>query len=91
MAHFTLDEAREVLDALHSMARDGLRAPLSRADARAILAAGVEIKSAERGLIDFPTVIDGVDAYWCWQAGEDEIAWWHPQDTGFAGRQRIVE
>ena len=44
----------------------------------------------ERGLLDFPTTIDGQEAYWCWQAGEAEIEWWHPRDTGFAGRRRIA-
>ena len=91
MTHFTLAEAREILEALHSMAPDELRAPLSRGDAAAVLAAGVEIKSVEQGLIDFPTVIDGEDAYWCWQSGETGIDWWHPQSTGFAGRQPIAE
>ncbi len=90
LTDYTLDEAREVLSALLSVAPDGLRAPLSRADAATVFAAGVEIKSGELGLIDFPTVINGVEAYWCWQSGEDSLGWWHPRDAGFAGRQRIT-
>lgn len=91
MSEFTLEEAREVLAVLRTLAPDGLRAPLSRADAGTVLAAGVEIKSIEQGLIDFPAVVDGQDAYWCWQAGEDHLGWWHPRDTGFAGRRPILE
>lgn len=91
MTEYTLDEAREVLAALLSVAPDGLRAPLSRADAQAVFAAGAEIKSGELGLIDFPTVIDGIECYWCWQSGEDSLDWWHPRDTGFAGRRRITD
>lgn len=91
MAEFTLEEARAVLRALRTMAPDGLRAPLSQADLRTVLEAGVEVKGLQEGLIDFPTVIDGRDAYWCWQAGEEEIAWWHHRDAGFAGRRPVEE
>jgi hypothetical protein len=55
-----------------------------------INAAGAELKSFDAGLLDFPTHIEGVPAYWCWRAGEDDIEWWHPRDTGFAGRRRIT-
>ena len=87
--NFTLAEARQVLAALRAMAPDGLTAPLSRADLGALLAAGIEVKSIEQGLIDFPTVIGDEPAYWCWQAGEQEIEWWHLRDAGFAGRRRV--
>ncbi|MDA0270239.1 MAG: DUF2203 domain-containing protein [Chloroflexi bacterium] len=58
---------------------------------REILSSGAEIKGIDDGLIDFPTTIEGVPAYWCWRAGEAEIAWWHPRSTGFSGRRQIVE
>ena len=63
----------------------------ARTHATAIREAGAELKSIDNGLIDFPTHIEGVEAYWCWRAGEDDIAWWHPRDTGFAGRRAITE
>jgi hypothetical protein len=56
-----------------------------------IAAAGAEVKGIDDGLIDFPTTIEGVPAYWCWRAGEADIHWWHPRATGFAGRRRIEE
>ena len=89
-AEFTLHDARASLAALRDLAPDGLRLPLSRGDVRAMLGAGIEIKNDETGLIDFPTTIDGVAAYWCWQVGEPEIEWWHPRATGFAGRRPIA-
>ena len=61
----------------------------ARTHAHAIQAAGAELKSIQGGLLDFPTEIEGVPAYWCWRSGEDDIAWWHPRATGFAGRRRI--
>jgi hypothetical protein len=50
---------------------------------------GVEIKDLDQGLIDFRSVRDGRIVYLCWRLGEDEIAYWHDLDAGFAGRQPI--
>ena len=86
---FSLEEAREVLAGIRSVAPDELRAPFSDGDCITLLGAGAEIKDREHGLVDFPALIDGVPAYWCWLAGEAEIAWWHPRDGGFAGRTPI--
>ena len=52
---------------------------------------GAELKDPARGLIDFLTRVNGRDAYLCWQWGEDEIAWWHDLQSGFAGRQSLME
>ena len=87
---FTLDDARAALAALRAVAPDDLRLPLSPADLAAILAGGIEVKSVEEGLLDFPTSVEDAPAYWCWRVGESEIEWWHPRDTGFAGRRPIA-
>lgn len=50
---------------------------------------GVECKSLEQGLIDFPGERDGEPVYWCWMRGEASVAHWHHRDAGFAGRQAI--
>jgi hypothetical protein len=52
---------------------------------------GVELKDSVVGLVDFLTQIDGRDAYLCWKRGEGEIAYWHALDTGFGGRQSLLE
>ena len=88
---FTLDDARAALAALRSVAPDDLRLPLSRDDLAAIFAGGIEVKSVEDGLLDFPAYVEDVPAYWCWRVGEHEIQWWHPRDAGFAGRQPIAD
>lgn len=44
----------------------------------------------EHGLVDFPTTLDGRWIYLCWQAGEDEIRFWHEIDGGFAGRRPLT-
>lgn len=51
---------------------------------------GVELKDYANGLVDFPTLIDGREAYLCWKRGEEEIAYWHELDAGFQGRQSLL-
>ena len=51
--------------------------------------AGVQVKSLEEGLIDFPSLRDGEDVLLCWQVGEPEVAFWHGIDEGFAGRKPL--
>jgi hypothetical protein len=51
--------------------------------------AGIVIRDIDRGLIDFPALIDGREIYLCWELGEDEVAWWHELDSGYGGRQPL--
>jgi hypothetical protein len=50
---------------------------------------GVQVKDSDRGLLDFPTVVDGSPALLCWQVGEERIEFWHTIEDGFAGRRPI--
>jgi len=50
---------------------------------------GIAVRDPANGLIDFPTIRDGQLAFLCWKLGEDQIGWWHPTETGFAGRQPL--
>lgn len=50
---------------------------------------GVECKSIESGLFDFPCERDGRIVYLCWLHGERAVEHWHEVDAGFAGRQQI--
>jgi hypothetical protein len=51
----------------------------------------VVLRDLERGLVDFPALRDGREIYLCWEEGEDEIAFWHEPDTGFAGRKPLTD
>jgi hypothetical protein len=51
----------------------------------------VVLRDLERGLVDFPAIRDGREIYLCWEEGEDEIAFWHEPDTGFAGRKPLAD
>lgn len=50
---------------------------------------GCQLKDADTGLIDFPTLYRGKEVYLCWKLGEPSIEFWHPVEDGFRGRQRI--
>jgi Uncharacterized conserved protein (DUF2203) len=61
---------------------------LSRAVAE-LEAVEVVLRDAERGLVDFPAVRDGQEIYLCWLVDEEEIRFWHPIESGFAGRRPL--
>ncbi len=50
---------------------------------------GVLVKDLERGLCDFPYLLDGRVVYLCWKLGEPEIRWWHETHTGYSDRQPL--
>jgi hypothetical protein len=51
---------------------------------------GVLVKDADRGLVDFPALrADGEEVLLCWEVGEDEVAYWHGLEEGFAGRKPL--
>ncbi len=52
---------------------------------------GVEFKDPVKGLVDFPTVIDGKDAFLCWRLGEPEVGFWHPLDGGYLSRRSLTD
>lgn len=52
---------------------------------------GLQIKDRDKGLVDFPTVIDGKDAFLCWSLGEPEVAYWHSLEGGYLGRRSLTD
>jgi len=50
---------------------------------------GVLVKDLDRGLVDFPALRGDEEVLLCWQVGEDEVAYWHGLDEGFAGRKPL--
>ena len=50
---------------------------------------GVQVKDLDRGLVDFPCLHRGRVVLLCWELGEDEVAFWHGADEGFAGRKPL--
>jgi len=50
---------------------------------------GVLVKDLDRGLVDFPCVHRGRELLLCWELGEDDVAFWHGADEGYAGRRPL--
>ncbi|MFN2581192.1 MAG: DUF2203 domain-containing protein [Candidatus Dormibacteria bacterium] len=50
---------------------------------------GVVLRDPATGLCDFPATRGGEPVYLCWRLGEDRVGYWHPRDTGAAGRQPL--
>jgi hypothetical protein len=75
--------------ALESRARRDEAASRLRDRIEAVLETGCLVKDLEIGLVDFPTLLRGVEVYLCWKLGESGIAFWHGVDEGFRGRKPI--
>lgn len=52
-------------------------------------AQGIVIRDIDRGLVDFPALIDGREAYLCWELGEESVDYWHGPEEGFTGRRPL--
>lgn len=51
---------------------------------------GCWLKDLSEGLVDFYGLRQGELIFLCWKLGEEErIRFWHPLDTGYAGRQPL--
>jgi hypothetical protein len=51
--------------------------------------AGIVLKDIDRGLVDFPALLDGREVFLCWELGEDEVGHWHDLEAGYRGRQPL--
>jgi hypothetical protein len=60
-----------------------------RGEVESLAERDILLRDPEMGLLDFPTRIDGRDAFLCWRLGEDRVRFWHGPETGFTGRRPI--
>ena len=51
--------------------------------------AGIVVRDVDRGLIDFPSLLEGREVYLCWELGEDSVDYWHEIEGGYGGRQPL--
>lgn len=51
---------------------------------------GAQLKDIQLGLVDFPAEVEGQPALLCWQFGETEVAFWHRETEGLAGRRPLA-
>jgi hypothetical protein len=50
---------------------------------------GVVVRDIDRGLVDFPAILEGREAYLCWELGEHGIGYWHDLESGYGGRRPL--
>ncbi len=81
--HLAADVAR-FRDAMqfHATKLDALMAELA--------SLGALLKGIDEGLVDFPAEREGRVVLLCWRLGEDTIAWWHEENSGFPSRQPLL-
>jgi hypothetical protein len=51
---------------------------------------GIVLRDIDRGLVDFPALMEGREVYLCWELGEDEVAYWHELEGGYGGREPLA-
>jgi hypothetical protein len=49
----------------------------------------IQLKDLDRGLLDFPSLLNGREVFLCWERDEDSIGYWHDLDAGYAGREPL--
>jgi hypothetical protein len=50
---------------------------------------GILLRDPETGLVDFPAERDGDRVFLCWRLGEDDVAYFHGERSGFSGRRPL--
>lgn len=50
---------------------------------------GIVLRDIDRGLVDFPSILDGREVFLCWELGEDEVGYWHELSSGYLGREPL--
>ena len=51
----------------------------------------IVVRDLDRGLVDFPAVINGREVYLCWLLDEPAVTHWHAIESGFAGRKPLAD
>jgi hypothetical protein len=51
--------------------------------------AGIVLRDIDRGLVDFPALLEGREVYLCWELGEEEVGYWHDLEGGYGGREPL--
>ena len=57
--------------------------------AKEITEQGILVRDLASGLVDFLAVREGREIFLCWLRGEDDIAFWHGTNEGYASRKPL--
>jgi hypothetical protein len=76
-------DVRQAREAYEMLVRQG------RTILESIRGLGLEVRSIEYGLVDFPATLGGEEVWLCWRLGEARVAFYHGQGEGFAKRRPL--
>jgi len=51
----------------------------------------IQVKDLDRGLIDFPAIVDDREVFLCWELEEEDIDFWHDLVAGYGGREPLSD
>jgi hypothetical protein len=92
----TDEEAHEVLSeasAGNGGGEEGRQVGVAFLEVRRLLEtleeSGIVLRDIDRGLVDFPALMDDREVLLCWELGEDEVSFWHDLSSGYRGRQPL--
>lgn len=89
VAHETLSEAAPS----NGGGEEGKQVGIAFLEVRRLLEvieqSGIVLRDIDRGLVDFPAMIDGREVYLCWELGEGDVGYWHDLDAGYGGREPL--
>lgn len=60
-----------------------------RTDLTLLADEGILLRDPESGLVDFPAEREGRRVFLCWRLGEDAVAWFHEDRSGFSNRKPL--
>ncbi len=50
---------------------------------------GLVVRDIDRGLIDFPALLEGSEVYLCWDFDDQQVGYWHELGSGYGGRRPL--
>ena len=96
------DEASQLVRHSRSNGSTGAEGPIGQAQKRVeearlgltsvaqeIQDAGIIVRGADQGLVDFLSVREGQEVFLCWVRGEDTIGYWHGTNEGYLARKAL--
>jgi len=82
--HIMSADVRQAREAYETLVKQG------RTILDSIRGLGLEVRSIEYGLVDFPACVRGEDVWLCWRLGEARVGYYHAAGEGFAKRRPLA-
>ena len=78
--------SEEVQQMEQQLAEDSEKLKLLRAELEDI---GADLEDPIHGIVGFRSIVNGQEAWLCWEPGQSEIGWWFELDANYLDRQPL--